>query len=185
HLQPQTQVVDVGKEAVFQCITRGHPLTHVSWYRNARPIVRDNRFEITSSPEKLIIRPLQKEDHGMYQCFISNEWETVQATAELQLGDASPELLYWFTEQTLQPGPAVSLKCVATGNPPPQFVWTLDGFPVPDGTRFLVGQYVTIHDDVISHVNISNLKEEDGGEYTCTAQNSVAQVSHSARINVY
>lgn len=44
--------------------------------------------------------------------------------------DATPELLYWFSEQTLQPGPTVSLKCVATGNPPPQFTWTLDGFPV-------------------------------------------------------
>jgi Immunoglobulin domain len=44
---------------------------------------------------------------------------------------------------------------------------------------------VTIHDDVISHVNVSNLREEDGGEYTCTARNAVAQVSHSARINVY
>lgn len=32
--------------------------------------------------------------------------------------DASPELVYWFSEQTLQPGPTVSLKCVATGNPP-------------------------------------------------------------------
>jgi hypothetical protein len=51
--------------------------------------------------------------------------------------------------------------------------------------RFLVGQYVTIHDDVISHVNVSNLREEDGGEYMCTARNAVAQVSHSARINVY
>lgn len=44
--------------------------------------------------------------------------------------DASPELLYWFSEQTLQPGPTVSLKCVATGNPLPQFTWSLDGFPV-------------------------------------------------------
>lgn len=123
----------------------------------------------------------------MYQCFVTNEWEQIQSTAELQLGgkytnlikhlllhlifvsiwlivrskefiqqineytkqdnlqeiicsdfiqfsncqlDASPELLYWFSEQTLQPGPTVSLKCVATGNPPPQFTWTLDGFPV-------------------------------------------------------
>ncbi|XP_065345667.1 cell adhesion molecule Dscam2-like [Cloeon dipterum] len=41
--------------------------------------------------------------------------------------------------------------------------------------RFLVGQYVTVHDDV----NISSLREEDGGEYTCTARNAVAQVSHS------
>lgn len=44
---------------------------------------------------------------------------------------------------------------------------------------------MTIHDDVISHVNISNLKEEDGGEYMCAAKNSVSQVTHSARINVY
>lgn len=37
---------------------------------------------------------------------------------------------------------------------------------IPDNSRFLVGQYVTIHDDVISHVNITNVKEEDGGKYT-------------------
>jgi len=46
---------------------------------------------------------------------------------------------------------------------------------IPDSSRFLVGQYVTIHDDVISHVNISNVKEEDGGEYTCTAQNAIGK----------
>ncbi|XP_063226995.1 cell adhesion molecule Dscam2 [Bacillus rossius redtenbacheri] len=187
HLQPQSQVVDVGKEAVFHCVSSGFPVTKVAWFANGRPVPagRDARFQVTSQPERLAVRALRKEDHGMYQCFVSNEWDMAQATAELQLGDASPELVQWFTEQTLQPGPAVSLKCVATGNPPPQFAWTLDGFPVPDNSRFLVGQYVTIHDDVISHVNITNLKEEDGGEYTCTAKNSVAQVSHSARINVY
>lgn len=79
----------------------------------------------------------------------------------------------------------MSLKCVATGNPPPQFSWTLDGFPLPDHSRFLVGQYVTVQDDVISHVNITNIKSEDGGQYTCTAKNSMGLVSHSARVNVY
>lgn len=116
---------------------------------------------------------------------VSNNWDQAQATGELEMGDASPELLYWFSEQTLQPGPTVPLKCVASGNPPPQFTWTLDGFSIPDHPRFLVGQYVTIQDDVISHVNITNIKAEDGGEYTCTAQNSVGKVSHSAKVNVF
>jgi hypothetical protein len=74
---------------------------------------------------------------------------------------------------------------VASGNPLPQFTWTLDGFPIPESNRILVGQYVTAHDDVIAHANITSLKVEDGGEYTCTAQNEIAKVSHSSRINVY
>lgn len=136
HVQPQVQIVDVGKEASFQCITSGHPQSRTTWLHNGKPIARDDRIEVSSNPERLRIKQLQKEDHGMYQCFVSNEWDQAQAIAELDLGDASPELIYWFSEQTLQPGPMVSLKCVATGNPPPQFVWTLDGFPIPDSPRY-------------------------------------------------
>lgn len=49
--------------------------------------------------------------------------------------DAPPILLYSFIEQTLQPGPAVSLKCSAAGNPTPQVLWSLDGFPLPTNGR--------------------------------------------------
>jgi hypothetical protein len=69
------------------------------------------------------------------------------------LSDAPPVLLYSFIEQTLQPGPAVSLKCSATGkfflinyfkininkfstgNPTPEVTWNLDGFPLPSNGR--------------------------------------------------
>lgn len=50
--------------------------------------------------------------------------------------DAPPSLLYSFIEQTLQPGPSVSLKCSASGNPTPQIAWTLDGFPLPNNGRY-------------------------------------------------
>ncbi|XP_049817554.1 Down syndrome cell adhesion molecule-like protein Dscam2 [Aethina tumida] len=185
HVQPQGQIVDVGKDASFQCIVNGYPLSQTTWLHNGKPVAPDNRIEVMAEPPRLTVHHLTKEDRGMYQCVVSNNWDQAQATAELDMGDAGPELIYWFSEQTLQPGPTVSLKCIATGNPPPQFTWTLDGFPIPDEPRFLVGQYVTIQDDVISHVNVSNIKAEDGGEYTCTAHNTVGKISHSARVNVY
>lgn len=51
--------------------------------------------------------------------------------------------------------------------------------------RFVIGQYVTVHGDVISHVNISHVVVEDGGEYSCTAENRAGKAMHSARLNVY
>lgn len=49
----------------------------------------------------------------------------------------------------------------------------------------MMGQYMSGQEDVVSHLNISNLKDSDGGEYSCTAKNSLAQITRSARINVY
>ena len=51
--------------------------------------------------------------------------------------------------------------------------------------RYIVGQYVTIHDDVISHINITQVESTDGGNYACLASNAVGSVKHSARLNVY
>lgn len=49
----------------------------------------------------------------------------------------------------------------------------------------MIGQYVTLQGDVISHVNISAVKSEDSGEYECTATTKAGSVSHYARLNVY
>ncbi|KAI4504193.1 hypothetical protein M0802_000664 [Mischocyttarus mexicanus] len=97
----------------------------------------------------------------------------------------APQLVYRFIEQTMQTGPSVSLKCSAAGNPTPQISWLLDGFPLPQNDRLLIGQYVTVYGDVISHVNITSVKSEDGGEYECTASSRAGDSKHSARLNIY
>ena len=42
----------------------------------------------------------------------------------------------------------------------------------------MIGQYVTVHGDVISHLNISQSKVEDGGLYSCTASNRSDNHTH-------
>nr|XP_050864341.1 cell adhesion molecule Dscam2-like isoform X5 [Vespula vulgaris] len=188
HLTPQQVTVDLGKDAEFQCSVTGRPLPVISWAKDGLPVREGSsgRTKITENGgSTLHISSIVRDDKGMYQCFAKNDYEMVQATAELRLGDAAPQLLYKFIEQTIQPGPSVSLKCIATGNPTPHFSWTLDGFPLPQNDRFMIGQYVTVHGDVISHVNISAVHVEDGGEYRCSAVNRVAKAHHSARLNIY
>ncbi|CAL4128706.1 unnamed protein product, partial [Meganyctiphanes norvegica] len=85
----------------------------------------------------------------------------------------------------LQPGQPVSLKCIASGMPTPHITWDLDGFPLPQHDRLLVGQYVGAGGSVVSHVNLTTSRVEDGGSYSCKAENSAGSIKHSARLNVY
>ncbi|XP_043281864.1 Down syndrome cell adhesion molecule-like protein Dscam2 isoform X2 [Venturia canescens] len=187
HLAPQQVTVDLGKNAQFQCAVTGQPTPIITWAKDGLPVREGSgRTKVMGNGgSTLNIYSITRDDKGMYQCFAKNDYEMVQATAELRLGDAAPQLVYKFIEQTIQPGPSVSLKCIATGNPTPHFTWTLDGFPLPQNDRFMIGQYVTVHGDVISHVNISAVRVEEGGEYRCSAVNRVAKVHHSARLNIY
>ncbi|KAI5735593.1 hypothetical protein M8J77_020362 [Diaphorina citri] len=152
----------------------------IAWFKDGRQI--PGRTSSTS----LVINPVGREDRGIYQCIARrSDGDVAQGSAELQLGDTPPILTYSFIEQTLQPGPAVSLKCIASGNPTPDIGWTLDGFELPTNNRFVIGQFVSGHGDVISHVNISHVTVEDGGEYACVAENRAGTVTHSARLNIY
>ncbi|EEB16564.1 down syndrome cell adhesion molecule, putative [Pediculus humanus corporis] len=181
-VSPSVLSVHIGGTAEFKCNGQYNRPYMISWFKDGMPLPGTGRH----NSDHFVLRGVTRDDRGMYQCIVRrSEGDTAQSSGELQLGDTPPSLLYSFIEQTLQPGPPVSLKCSAAGNPTPQIIWTLDGFPLPNNGRFVIGQYMTVHGDVISHVNISQVAVEDGGEYTCVAENRAGKVSHSARLNVY
>ncbi|XP_071452909.1 cell adhesion molecule Dscam1 [Hetaerina americana] len=202
HVQPQLLVVNSGESATFNCSVSGTPLDTVRWLANGVPLSGSSHGGMGSeggggvlsprirllSPQVLHISSVGRSDRGMYQCVARNEKESAQGSAELRLGEMSPELQGTFIEQTLRPGPGVSLRCSAAGSPPPRFVWALDGQPLTPhnaGHRFAIGQYMDSSGDVVSHVNISLVRAEDGGLYSCTATNSLGEAKHAARLNVY
>ncbi|CAG5100525.1 Similar to Dscam2: Down syndrome cell adhesion molecule-like protein Dscam2 (Drosophila melanogaster), partial [Cotesia congregata] len=128
-VSPSLLSVHLGGNAEFTCIVSTHSQAgqhFITWFKDGRQLPGAGR-----QSETLTLNGINREDRGMYQCVVRRGDDTSQASAELQLGDAPPVLLYSFIEQTLQPGPAVSLKCSAAGNPTPQVTWTLDGFNLP------------------------------------------------------
>ncbi|KPU79154.1 uncharacterized protein Dana_GF27026 [Drosophila ananassae] len=183
-IQPSLQTVSLGHTADLICRTFGFPQQNIVWLKDGNRLRTGSRVRLFSS-EHIHFSPIVKEDQGMYQCVLRNEWESIQSSSEFRLGEVFPQLNYKFIEQTLQPGPFISLKCSCSGNPTPTIIWFLDGYPLPNDDRIMIGQYVTMFGDVISHVNISAVKSEDGGEYTCKAYSNAGEVTHSAYLNIY
>ncbi|XP_043494311.1 Down syndrome cell adhesion molecule-like protein Dscam2 isoform X38 [Polistes fuscatus] len=178
-IEPSTQTIDFGRPATFTCNVRGNPIKTISWLKDGKPLGLEEPV--------LRIESVKKEDKGMYQCFVRNDQESAQATAELKLGGRfePPQIRQAFGEETLQPGPSMFLKCVASGNPTPEITWELDGKRLSNTERGQVGQYVTVNGDVVSHLNISSIHTNDGGLYKCIAASKVGSAEHSARLNVY
>ncbi|XP_071517586.1 cell adhesion molecule Dscam2-like isoform X2 [Panulirus ornatus] len=181
---PREVQVDAGGRLELRCHVSGEPVDTVTWYKDGNVLSSGGRVRLRPR-ESLHVAPVDASDAGIYQCAATYGQDYAHAHAHVTLGAAAPQLVYRFIEQTLQPGPAVSLKCIATGTPTPHISWTLDGFPIPHSHRYVKGQYVSAHGDVISHVNISTVHVTDGGTYTCWAENSAGRVVHSARLNVY
>lgn len=157
----------------------GNPIKTINWLKDGRSL--DHHDAI------LRIEAVRKEDKGMYQCFIRNDQESAEATAELKLGGRfePPQIRHAFGEETLQPGSSVFLQCIAAGNPTPEITWELDGRRLSNSDRYHIGQYVTVNGDVVSQLNVSQIHTNDGGLYRCIASSKVGSVDHSARINVY
>ncbi|KAH7969647.1 hypothetical protein HPB52_020808 [Rhipicephalus sanguineus] len=190
-IEPAVQVVDVGRGANLSCRVAGHPVHGVLWTHNGlaisvRPLGESARFRRFSllSRDLLHVSSVERQDGGMYQCTVYNHEDSAQGSSQLVIGEDAPVLEHVFSERQVRPGGSVSLRCSASGNPLPQVTWSLDGTPVPEHYHVRVGDYVSGERLVHSYVNLTGVRVEDGGLYTCVARNGVGRVSHSARLNV-
>ncbi|XP_063616446.1 cell adhesion molecule Dscam2-like isoform X2 [Cydia splendana] len=176
-VHPQLQVANSGSSVMFNCSVEGE--ARVRWLHDGVPVGGGERT--------LRVHGVVRAHRGMYQCVAERDMDSAQAAAELRLGDTAPELHYTFIEQALHPGPALAMHCAASGSPPPRFTWLLDMQPIEElnTPQRTITQFMSANGDVVSYLNISSVRPEDGGRYTCRAHNSRGAAEHSTRLNVY
>ncbi|XP_069760263.1 leucine-rich repeats and immunoglobulin-like domains protein 3 isoform X2 [Narcine bancroftii] len=126
-------------------------------------------------------------DHG-FQPFINAscahpQWlkgKSIFATKPEDFVCVLPSFTKSPTDLTVRAGAMARLECAAIGHPTPQIAWQKDG-----GTDFPAARERRMHvmpeDDVFFIVDV---KIEDVGIYSCTAQNSAGAVSVNATLTV-
>nr|XP_033488984.1 pro-neuregulin-2, membrane-bound isoform-like isoform X2 [Epinephelus lanceolatus] len=92
---------------------------------------------------------------------------------------ASAPRLRLMRGQSLVEGDKLYLKCEATGNPSPSFRWYKDGHELQRGRDLKIKT-----NKKNSKVQISRVRVEDSGNYTCVAENSLGQENVTSIISV-
>lgn len=175
----QETLAEYNSVVKLPCEAIGIPLPNITWYRNAVEITKithHSRYFIEEGGT-LVIKKLNIEDSGLFQCIASNDagsdflvtWLKVKAFAPIV--ESSPQNV------TLLDGKDVVLPCRVAGAPTPNVTWLYyDMQTVEQTNRF---QYLELGDLLITSVRV-----EDAGKYTCIRSNEAGRVEASAYLSV-
>ncbi|ELV09223.1 Leucine-rich repeats and immunoglobulin-like domains protein 3 [Tupaia chinensis] len=128
----------------------------------------------------LRLRNVEFASEGKYQCVISNHFGSSYSVKAKLTVNMLPSFTKTPMDLTIRAGAMARLECAAVGHPAPQIAWQKDG-----GTDFPAARERRMHvmpeDDVFFIVDV---KIEDIGVYSCTAQNSAGSISANATLTV-
>ncbi|XP_077401131.1 leucine-rich repeats and immunoglobulin-like domains protein 3 [Vanacampus margaritifer] len=136
--------------------------------------------EVTEYTTTLQLHDVQFSSEGKYQCVISNHFGSSYSTKARLTVNMLPSFTKMPMDLSIRAGATARLECAAVGHPSPQIAWQKDG-----GTDFPAARERRMHvmpeDDVFFIVDV---KTEDIGVYSCTAQNVAGAISANATLTV-
>nr|XP_042697333.1 mucosa-associated lymphoid tissue lymphoma translocation protein 1-like isoform X2 [Chrysemys picta bellii] len=164
-VQPESQVVTEGTRASFSCWATGPPGLSYQWFCGKQEVPG------ATSPE-LVIDPATLQTPDWYICrvnhrasFAFSRWARLQVKRSSSPASASGycptmvglQILCQPQPCNLDEGDSLQLRCVAIGNPPPQYQWFRNGSPI-EGARN-------------SHLQVKLVTTAERGRYACKVFN--------------
>ncbi|KHJ41331.1 immunoglobulin domain protein [Trichuris suis] len=168
--------VNEDDDAAMSCTATGNPPPEVFWFKNDFRISNDSKY-MTEETGSLLIRQVNADDIGSYECRATNLLGSVSRSIDLSVF-LKPQL-EMLRDMEAKKGDSISVSCKFSGGDPMHIVWkskgiTLDPEPSENDvsvTSPLPERYsVTKSGDIVA-LHIESLQMDDAGMYECMASN--------------
>ncbi|XP_067398294.1 hemicentin-2 [Emydura macquarii macquarii] len=174
--QPTEVSAAIGMPLELLCTAAGVPARHVTWEKDGRLL--DRPGIVARNGSSLRIESVQVDDAGLYTCLAVNPagedtksfW--VKTQAPHPVGSSEPRSL------TALAGGQLTLECPMETDPPSRVEWHRGGSLLQEDAhvRFLAqGRFL----------EIQALGVPDGGEYSCTASNTLGRTSLRFQVEIH
>ncbi|XP_059203801.1 neogenin 1a isoform X7 [Centropristis striata] len=180
--QPSPATVHLGSSEVMACEVNSDLVPFTRWEKDRLPLELSTRL-VQLPSGALVISNTSEADAGLYRCMVENVGSSKSSDeAQLQIlpetgEERKVEFLVQPAAVTKTVGDSVLLPCVVTGFPAPQVRWMFGDklLEESEGRVELLGG---------GSVQIYNLTEEDGGIYTCMAENANTTIEAQAQLTI-
>ncbi|CAI9175684.1 unnamed protein product [Rangifer tarandus platyrhynchus] len=182
--RPQSQEVSEDQPVEFRCEVSGIPKPDVTWFLDGVPVrSQEGTIEVyeAGGAHYLCLRRARARDSGNYSCTAANVRGQVSCRWTLLVKkpavmEVAPSFSSALRDCTVVEGQDFVLRCLVQGTPVPRITWLLNGQPI---------QYARSTCEAgVAELHIQDTLPEDDGTYTCLAENTMGQVSCSARVTV-
>uniref|UniRef100_A0A0N5C350 INCENP_ARK-bind domain-containing protein n=1 Tax=Strongyloides papillosus TaxID=174720 RepID=A0A0N5C350_STREA len=160
-------------EMSIVCIVTGEPEPSIKWFKDGELINKYHETIFNDGVASLIIRLPIVSDSGIYTCEATNSMGVAKCSGIINIKEVNhaaqvpPKFIEDLTNVSVIEGNEIILKCQLIGRPTPYVTWYKDGLKLLMNNRII--QYIDRHGNV--KLNILEARLDDGGEYTCEAQN--------------
>lgn len=114
-LMASSQLVEQGKSVTLNCSIQGFPVQSVIFKHN-NVVIKPNydRNIKYLNDNVIIVDKVDRHHAGSYQCFVYNQYESVQATSFIALVDDPPVFREIFTPKIVEQGEFISTISIST-----------------------------------------------------------------------
>nr|AIZ50760.1 NCAM2 [Siniperca chuatsi] len=174
-----------GETAEVVCDVISSPVPVVVWYYQDKEITEEHhsRFQVLAN-NNLQIHQVTKADEGVYRCEAS-----VEARGEIDFVDIAvvvnvPPVLSVSQQSfnaTADYQESVTFTCITSGSPDPVVTWHRKGQQLEPSEQYILNRV----EGGRSMLTISNLRQGDGGTYTCKATNKAGSQERELFLKVF
>ncbi|CAH1281448.1 unnamed protein product [Diabrotica balteata] len=175
---PENQYSVVGQDFNVKCKTKGNPTPTIDWSKNNQAIQTNEKFVVDT--DELLIKNVTEADDGVYTCTAIETFTGHFKIRNIKVEVQVPPKIEPIEPVTIIEGDTASVKCLATGKPPPTYQWIKlkNREDLSNSDRFEVKKNT-------GELRVNRIEfENDDGLYKCIAENSIDRVETTVKINV-
>uniref|UniRef100_A0A671L8C5 Fibroblast growth factor receptor n=1 Tax=Sinocyclocheilus anshuiensis TaxID=1608454 RepID=A0A671L8C5_9TELE len=196
-MEKKLHAVPAANTVKFRCAAAGNPKPEMRWLKNGKPFKQEDRmggYKLRLQHWTLIMESVVPSDKGNYTCMLENAYGSINHTYTLDVVERSPHRPILQAglpaNVTVQVGEDAKFVCKVYSDAQPHIQWlqhiVKNGSRYgPDGLPYVkVLKRSGINSSDVEVLVLTNVTEEDSGEYTCQVSNYIGQVSQSGWLTV-
>ncbi|XP_066960736.1 lachesin-like [Macrobrachium rosenbergii] len=180
------QRVNKGDSVRLECEAEGNPVPAIKWSKQDGRLPSGVMEEEVSPPSStmstgysITLAEVDRHVEGTYVCTADNGIGEPASDAMSVVVEYPPEIITEKDMVRTEDGDTVELVCIVHARPTPRVEWNKDGSPLSIDSHIEEQQ----NGGRRYSIKITQIEQQDFGEYTCTAENKFGVVESSISLS--